>query len=369
MHQSDLRFPLPIGRIAEFIGGTVQGDPQIFIGGVGDPSDPKPEDIVFVWTKPQALLAYASAARAVVTSPQFVQPTKPTIIVPDPRLALAKFLDCLFRETIPSPTISPFAVISPDAQIGQQVCIGSYAVIGSQTVIGDRTIIYPLSYIGNRVTIGQDCRIYPFACLLDDVSLGNRVVIFSGAVVGRPGFGFVWDGQQHRRVPQVGKVVVEDDAEIGANSCVDRATLTKTRIGKGSKLDNLVQIGHNCQVGPMCLIAGQVGLAGSVTLGEGVVVGGQAGIADHITVGPKAQIAARSGLMSNVPEESRWAGFPARPHWEWLRIEASLTRLPELILLSRTLKEKVEQLEKRLAEAQAKKEGGRRGGKGHRRRS
>ncbi len=321
------------------------------------------------WRKQQARIAYSGAARAVMTTPSLAQKAKPTVLVDNPRLALVRLLEFLYPEPIPPPSVSATALVGEAVTLGAGVSIGDYAYVGRGSVIGDGTVIYPFVYVGNGVTVGSHCRIYPFVCLLDGVLVGDRVTIFPGAVIGRPGFGFVWDQDQLRRMPQVGRVVIESDVEIGSGTCIDRATIKETRIGKGTKIDNLVQVAHNCQIGRLCLIAGQVGMAGSVRVGERVQIGGQAGIADHVSVGDGTVLVARSGLMTDTPPASRWGGYPARLHGQWLRIEASLNRLPELLLVLRHLKEKVEALKQRIDQAEAGTEGGRKGGRGHRGRS
>jgi len=276
------------------------------------------------------------------------RPEKPHIVVAEPKLAMAMLLEALFPpESMPA-KISPTAIIGEGVKLGKGVFIGDYAIVGDNSVIGDGTVIYPHVCIGRRVQIGTDCRIYPQVTIYDGVVIGNRVVIHAGSVIGKDGFGFVWDGERHRRIPQVGTVVIEDDVEIGANVCIDRATIGETRIGKGTKIDNLVQIAHNCTLGAHCVLAGQVGLAGSVKVGNGVMMGGQVGIADHVQVGDGAALLAKTGLMDNAPPKTQWAGYPARTRIQWLRIEAALNELPDALKFLRQLERRLEELEKSL---------------------
>ncbi|MCX7642201.1 MAG: UDP-3-O-(3-hydroxymyristoyl)glucosamine N-acyltransferase [Armatimonadetes bacterium] len=346
MARTNFPSPLPLRLICEIVNGELVGDPETLISGLSEPQTAQPGDLVFVWSKTFAEQAFSSQATAVVTSREFARPEKPLVLVANPRLAMAVLLETLFPpETFP-PGISRTAIVGENVQLGAGVFIGDYAIVGDGTLIGDGTIIYPHAYIGKRVRIGSQCRIHPHVTIYDNVTIGDRVVIHAGAVIGKEGFGFVWDGERHRRVPQVGTVVIEDDVEIGANVCIDRATLGETRIGKGTKIDNLVQIAHNCVLGSHCVLAGQVGLSGSVRVGSGVVMGGQVGIADHVQIGDGAALLAKSGLMNDAPPKTQWAGYPARTRMQWLRIEAALNELPDALKLLRQISQRVEALER-----------------------
>lgn len=348
MPQISLPAPIPLKQIAELVNGEIIGDPETLVSGLSEPSAAQEGDLVFAWSKSYAEQAFKSQGTAVVTSREFSAPQKPHIIVAKPRLAMAVILEALFPpESMPS-RISPTAVIGEKVELGEGVFVGDYAVIGDYSSIGDGTVIYPHVYVGKRVQIGSQCRIHPHVTIYDGVIIGNRVTIHAGSVIGKDGFGFVWDGERHRRIPQVGTVVIEDDVEIGANVCIDRATFGETRIGKGTKIDNLVQIAHNCNLGAHCVLAGQVGLAGSVKVGNGVVIGGQAGIADHVQIGDEVALLAKSGLMNNAPPKTQWAGYPARTRIQWLRIEAALNQLPDALKFLRQLEQRVEKLEREL---------------------
>ncbi|MCX7966881.1 MAG: UDP-3-O-(3-hydroxymyristoyl)glucosamine N-acyltransferase [Armatimonadetes bacterium] len=347
MARVNLPSPIPLKLACEIVNGELIGDPETLIAGVSEPQTAQSGDLVFVWSKTFAEQAFTGQAAAVVTSREFSREEKPHIIVANPRLAMAVLLETIFPpETFPA-RISQTAIIGENVQLGEGVFVGDYAVIGDETVIGDGTIVYPHTCIGKRVRIGSRCRIYPHVVIYDDVMIGDRVIVHAGAVIGKEGFGFVWDGERHRRVPQVGTVVIEDDVEIGANVCIDRATLGETRIGKGTKIDNLVQIAHNCVLGAHCVLAGQVGLAGSVQVGNGVMMGGQVGIADHVQVGDGVALLAKTGLMNDAPPKTQWAGYPARTRMQWLRIEAVLNELPDVLKLLRQIAQRVEILEKK----------------------
>lgn len=347
MSKEALQLPAPLRMLAEVVGGEIIGDPEVLILSVGDLTTAKEGDLVFAWTKWNAKQAFASQAAAVVVPRELVRPEKPCLVVQNPRLAMVTLLECLFPPEPVTPFISPKAVIE-EVQLGEGVFVGDFVFIGKGSVIGDDTVILPHADIGRNVYIGRSCRIHPFVVLYDGVTLGDRVIVHAGSVIGKDGFGFVWDGEKHRRIPQIGKVVIEDDVEIGANVCIDRATLGETRIKKGTKIDNLVQIAHNCLLGEHCILAGQTGLAGSVTVGNLVMMGGQVGVSDHVHIGDGAILAGGVGLMDDAPPQSQWAGFPARPRMKWLRIEATLSEIPEAIRLLRKLVKRVEELERQV---------------------
>ncbi len=346
MARTNFPFPIPLKFVCETVNGELIGDPETLVVGISEPQSAQSGDLVFVWSKTFAEQAFTSQAAAVVTLKEFARPEKPHIIVPNPHLAMAVLLEKIFPPATFPARISQTAIIGKNVKLGKDVFVGDYAFIGDDAVIGDGTVIYPHAYIGNRVRIGSQCRIYPHVTIYDDVIIGDRVIVHAGAVIGKEGFGFVWDGERHHRVPQVGTVVIEDDVEIGANVCIDRATLGETRIGKGTKIDNLVQIAHNCILGAHCILAGQVGLAGSVQVGNGVMMGGQVGIADHVQIGDGVALLAKSGLMDNAPPKTQWAGYPARTRMQWLRIEAALNELPDALKLLRQIAQRVEALEK-----------------------
>ncbi len=348
MPRTNFPAPLLLKCIAEIVNGEIFGDPETVVTGLSEPSTAQQGDLVFAWSKSYAEQAFKGQASAVVTSRELSRPEKPHIVVAEPRLAMAVLLDALFPPEPMPAKISPTAIIGEGVKLGERVFVGDYAVISDQSVIGDGTVIYPHVYIGHCVQIGANCRIYPQVTIYDGVIIGNRVVIHAGSVIGKDGFGFVWDGERHRRIPQVGTVVIEDDVEIGANVCIDRATIGETRIGKGTKIDNLVQIAHNCTLGAHCVLAGQVGLAGSVKVGKGVMMGGQVGIADHVKVGDGVALLAKSGLIDNAPPKTQWAGYPARTRIQWLRIEAALNELPDALKFLRQLERRLEELEKSL---------------------
>jgi UDP-3-O-[3-hydroxymyristoyl] glucosamine N-acyltransferase len=267
------------------------------------------------------------------------------IVVDDADLATAKVLERL-APPVPRPEIGvdPTARIAATARLGSACRIGPNVVVGERVILGDRCVVHPGVYIGDDTTLGDDCVVYPNAVVRERISIGHRVIINAGAVIGTDGFGYRWDGTKHAKVPQIGTVVIEDDVEIGSCACIDRAKFAETRIGRGTKIDNLVQVGHNVRVGPHCIIVGQAGIAGSVTLGAGVVLGGQSAVRDHITMGDGAMLAACSGVMEDVPPKQIVSGLPAIPHRQSMREQAAFRRLPDLMVQVRKLQEQVDRL-------------------------
>ena len=267
------------------------------------------------------------------------------LVVDDAELATARVLERLAPPTPrPGVGIDSAARVAPSAMIGVDCRIGPGVFIGERVVLGDRCVLHPNVYIGDDTAVGSDCVLFPNVVIRERLSIGSRVIIHAGSVLGTDGFGYRWDGVRHAKVPQIGTVVIEDDVEIGSCVCVDRAKFAQTRVGRGTKIDNLVQIGHNVQVGPHCIIVGQAGLAGSVSLGAGVVLGGQSAVRDHIKLGDGAMLAACSGVMEDVAAKQVVSGLPALPHRQSLREQAALRRLPDLVVQMRKLQEQVDQL-------------------------
>jgi UDP-3-O-[3-hydroxymyristoyl] glucosamine N-acyltransferase len=270
--------------------------------------------------------------------------------VDDANFAVAKVLG-LFAPPVPRPPagIDPLARVASTAVLGSDVAVGPFSSIGNRSRLGRGCVIHANVFIGDDVTLGEDCELFPGVVVRERITLGSRVVIHAGSVLGTDGFGYRWDGKQHQKVPQIGTVIVEDDVEIGSCVCIDRAKFSATRIGRGTKIDNLVQIGHNAEVGPHCILVGQSGLAGSVRLGAGVVVGGQTAVRDHVRLGDGAMAAACSGVAEDVDPKVIVSGTPALPHRQTLREQAALRRLPDLVTQVRKLEEQIEALRKQLS--------------------
>jgi UDP-3-O-[3-hydroxymyristoyl] glucosamine N-acyltransferase len=279
----------------------------------------------------------------------------PAIVVDDAELAIAQVLD-LFAPPVPRPPAGtdPAARVAKSAVLAEGVAIGFNAYVGERTRIGRNSVLHAGVYVGDDVVIGDDCELFPHVVVRERITIGSRVILHAGAVLGTDGFGYRWDGTKHAKVPQIGTIIVGDDVEIGSCACVDRAKFSTTRIGRGTKIDNLVQIAHNCEIGEHCIIAGQTGLAGSATLGRGVVLGGQVAVRDHTTLGDGAMVAATSGIAEDVPPKSIFSGTPALPHRQSLREQGALRRLPELVVQVRKLEEEIEALKQILGAEKSK---------------
>ncbi len=278
------------------------------------------------------------------------RPDVPTLLVDDPDLALTRLIELLAPPVPqPDPGIHPTAAIDPTATIGEGPSIAAGVVIGRNTTIGRNARIHPNVVISDDVIIGDDVILYPNVVIRERIKIGSRVIINAGSVLGTDGFGYRWDGKQHAKIPQIGTVIIDDDVEIGSCTCIDRAKFNETRVGKGTKIDNLVQVGHNVRIGMHSVICGQAGIAGTVTIGNGVVLGGATAIRDHITVGDGAMAGGHAVIVEDVPPKQVVSGLPALPHRQALREQGALRRLPELLVQMRKLQEEVEKLKARLS--------------------
>jgi UDP-3-O-[3-hydroxymyristoyl] glucosamine N-acyltransferase len=238
--------------------------------------------------------------------------------------------------------------VAPTATRGPDTAVGFNCFVGQRVSLGARTVLHPGVYVGDDTTLGDDCEIFPNVTIRERCTIGHRVIVHANSAVGSDGFGYRWDGTKHAKIPQIGTVVIEDDVEIGSCVCIDRAKFGATRVGRGSKLDNLVQFAHNVVAGPHCLLTGQSGVAGSAKLGAGVVLGGQSAVRDHVTMGDGAMLAACSGVMEDVDPKQIVSGLPALPHRQTLREQAAIRHLPELRTEVRKLQDELEQLRKSL---------------------
>lgn len=334
-------------ELAGIVGGKVDGDEGIEINGVAGIREARAGDITFVANPRYESFLATTAASAVIASPSVSSP-KPVIRIDDPYFAYLKVLN-LFAEgaEVRYPGgIHETAVVDPGAEIAEGVSVGPFCQIGPGTRIGAGTTILCGSFIGQDVEIGEQCLIYPNVTVRERCVIGNRVILQPGAVIGSDGFGFAKNGSTHHKIPQIGRVVLEDDVEIGANACVDRATTGETRVRSGTKVDNLVQIAHNVVVGEDCVIAAQAGISGSTELGRGVVLAGQAGLVGHIRLGDGAVVGAQGGVTKSIPENTTVSGYPAREHSKARRLWAHTAQLPELFKRVRELEKEIENLRK-----------------------
>lgn len=329
-----------LAEIASLIGGEIVGDDSVQISSVNGIREAQEGDITFLSNPLYRPLLDTTKASAVITSKQISSAPKPIIRTDNPSLAFSKVIS-IFKPTEENPIskgVHKTAVVGKDVALGRDIAIGPYVVIEDGSSIGNATIIYPHVYIGSSSSIGENVRIYPNVTLREGSVLGNNVIIHSGTVIGSDGFGYVKVGESHQKIPQAGKVVIEDDVEIGSNVSIDRARFDETLIGKGTKIDNLVQIAHNVKIGPNSIIVSQAGISGSSSLGKNVILAGQVGIVGHVEIGDNSIIAAQAGVAKSVPANSVMLGSPARPISEQKRIFSCIRNLPELFKTIRELK-------------------------------
>lgn len=335
-----------LSEIAALVGGMVLGGADPEIAGVTNIEDAGPLDITFA-VPPHLDKAAASNAAAVIVPGDIAAYPKPAIRVENPRIAFTKVLELFTPPTVVPRGVHPSAVIGDGVRLGANVAVMAHAVIADNAQIGDNTVLYPHTYVGENAHIGGDCLLYPGVTVYARCSLGERAIIHSGTVIGSDGFGFVTIEGRHHKVPQAGNVVIEDDVEIGANVTIDRATTGSTVVKRGTKIDNLVHLAHNVVIGENCFLVAFTGIAGSTKVGNNVIFAGQSGAVGHITIGDNCIFAGKAGATGDVPSNSFYAGFPARPHKEWLRAEAALHRLPDLVKKVQALEKKLAALEKR----------------------
>ncbi len=342
-----------VGELAEVVKGRVYGDPQTVIRGIASIQEARSGDITYAESRRFLADARHSSASAILSpdSPADLPEegggvaTKVTIQVANPRLAFAQLLDLFAPEQYSPRGIHASAVIGSDFRAGANVSVGAHCVLGENVRLGENVTIYPLAYIGDDVEIGDNTIIEPNVTLLRGTVIGQDSTIHSGTVVGADGFGYLNVGGKHRKVPQIGHVVVGDEVEIGSNVTIDRARTGATRIGSGTKIDNLVHIGHNCQIGENCIIVAQVGLAGGVELGKGAILGGQTGVKEQVHIGAGAILGAQTGVMGDVPAGAFVSGYGAKPHKEVLRTAAAVNNLPNLMKKMREMERRLQQLE------------------------
>ena len=337
---------LTVGEIADLVGGMLRGDGSVEVRGLAPVDQPKDGQLAFLASRSYAKHVAACTAPAFLVSSEMesvLPATIPRVVVEDPYPAMRTLLHHFHPEEPWTPEIHPTAVIGRDVFLGTGVEVGPYAVIEDGARLEDGARIGAHVVVGRRSVVGPGSRLYPHVVLYPDTHLGRHVIVHSGARLGADGFGYTFVDGEHRKIPQVGRCVIEDDVEIGANTTVDRGSLGDTHIGRGTKLDNLVQIAHNVRVGARTLMAALVGIAGSTRIGEGVWLGGQVGVINNLDVGDGVRVTVRSGVTRDVPPGETISGMPGRPHREDLRRMASVGRVPKLI-------ERVEELERRIEE-------------------
>jgi len=339
---------LSVREAAELVGGRLEGPDGVRVTDLAPIAQARPDELAFLSRR--RYLSYASTCRAdalllseaLAEARELSEGPATRIVVEDPYRALVTLLERLHPPDPPPEGVHPTAVVERGAEWGEGVWIGPYAVVESEARIGDGCRIGPHTVVGRRSRIGARSVLHPHVVLYPNTVLGEEVVLHAGVKVGVDGFGYVVLGDEPRKVPQVGSCVIEDGVEIGANCAVDRGSIGRTVVGRGSKLDNLVHVGHNVEIGAHALLAAQVGLAGSTRIGEGIQCGGQSGIGEHLEIGEGVRLAARAGAVRDVEEGATVAGFPARDLRSFLRARARLRRLPEM-------EERIRELERSVA--------------------
>lgn len=329
-------------QLAELVGGQLTGNPRREIVAVA-PLDGADASCASFLANVKYVAQLETTQAGVVFVGRGVRRQGGDVIeVDDPYAAFVTALEHFHPTRRPSPGIHSSAVVAANAEIGQGVTIGANCVVESGARIGDRTVLEAQVFVGEGAIVGDDCHLHPNTTIRHHVELGHRVIVHAGTVIGADGFGFAFDSGHYRKIPQVGIVVIEDDVEIGANTTIDRATMGETRIGEGTKVDNLVQIAHNVRIGKHCVIVAQAGISGSTVFGNYCRVGGQAGFIGHIKIGDGAAFGAQSGVSQDVKAGDILSGSPARPHSLWKRIEVSLPRLPDLLRRVKRIEERLE---------------------------
>lgn len=338
-----------VDELARFLGCRYEGDGTRVITGVAALETAGVGDLVFLAAPKFRRFLESSRAAAAIVPPDEPFRGIPVILSENPQLAFVKAADLFFQPDRPEPGIHPTASVSPSARIGKDVAVGALSVIRADAEIGDGTVIFPLVSIYPRVRIGERCVIHSLVSIREDVRIGSRVILHNGAVVGSDGFGYVkLEDGSHKKIPQKGTVIIEDDVEIGANTAIDRAALGQTVIRRGVKIDNLVQVAHNVEVGENAILAGQVGIAGSSRIGKGVVLAGQVGVADHLSVGDNVIAVAQTGIARDVPAGSVVGGTPEMDVRDWRKASVLLPQLYDLVKEMKRLKARIEELEKSL---------------------
>lgn len=361
-----------LAEIAQRVGGALRdaagahpASSTSTVGGGPRPVDPTSQDAsAAILTGAADLLEAGPTEVAWVTSPKYAKRIGETraaaVLVPAdfelapvPSIACARIdravavLLAMFADDAPAPTagVHTSAIVDPAATLGTGVSVGPFVQIEAEARIGDGTVLHAGVFIGRRTTLGRDCVVWPNVVIRDCCRIGDRVVLHPNVVIGADGFGYYLDQGRHCKVPHIGGVILEDDVEIGACACVDRAKFGFTRIGKGTKIDNLCQIGHNVRIGEHCVLAGQTGIAGSVRIGDGCVLGGRAGVVDNVSLGPGSRVSVASIVYGDVAPGTTVSGYPANEHQRYLREQALVRRLPEIATELRELRARVRQLE------------------------
>jgi UDP-3-O-[3-hydroxymyristoyl] glucosamine N-acyltransferase len=333
--------PFTAAEIANHLQGKVVGDSNTSLKSFAPAEHAKVGDLTFAENEGFFAKAEQSAASAIIVSGEFKSARKTLIQVSDARIAFAKALGLFFPEPRPPAGVHPTAVVSPTANVDPTAHVGPHCVVGERAHIGAQCVLHGGNHLGADCRLGDDVILFPNVTLYARTEVGNRVRIHASSVIGADGYGYVLDKGAHRKVPQIGNVIIGDDVEIGANTTIDRGALGPTVVGRGTKIDNLVMIAHNVEIGEHCLIVGQVGIAGSTKLGNYVVLAGQVGLAGHLKIGNQVTVAAQAGVMHNIPDGGKWLGAPAQPDKEMKRQFIALKQLPDWLRRIAALEKKL----------------------------
>ena len=336
--------PYTAAQIADQLRGEVFGDASIQITGFAQANHARAGDLTFAENETHFAAAEHGAASAILVSEPFTSAKKVLIRVKNARVAVARLLPLFFPPDQEPAGIHPTAVIDPTATIDPTAHIGAHCVVKAGVKIGARSVLMGGNHLGKGTHLGDDVCLFPNVIIYARTQIGSRVAIHAGTVIGSDGYGYVLDEGRHRKMLQVGNVIIHDDVEIGANAAIDRGALGSTVIGQGTKIDNLVHIAHNVVIGRHCLVMGQVGFAGSTTLGDYVVIASQSGIAGHLKLGHQSMVGAKSGVMRDIPDKGVVLGYPAFPDKEAKRQIIAVSQLPDLIKRMRALEKQVEAL-------------------------
>lgn len=342
-----------LNDLAEILGGEVLGDGNIPIRGVAGIREAGPGDLTFLaHERYETYLEQTKGSAVLIERPRPGLPLS-QLVHPNPYLAYLKAL-AIYRPAAPRPTpgIHPSATVAQDAHVGHEVTLGPGVVIESGAHVGDRSVLIANVYIGRETRIGNDVVLHPGVVVHEECRVGDRTTIHSGTVIGADGFGYVRDGRTYHKVPQVGNVEIGEDVEIGSNVCVDRAVTGTTVVGTGTKIDNLVQVGHNVRIGENAIIIAQVGISGSTEVGDGVTLAGQAGIGGHLKIGENAIIGAQSGVTKSVPPNTQVSGYPAQPHSLARRIQVLTHRLPQMVKMLKQMDQRLHAIEAEFTETE-----------------
>jgi UDP-3-O-[3-hydroxymyristoyl] glucosamine N-acyltransferase len=336
-------------ELAEWVDGTVVGDGEIEISGVAAIEEAQAGEITFIANPKYLPKLSETQASAIIVSKEVIQADRPLLCVANPYLAFAKILILFSHKPYQPKGIDSNTWISPTAKLGRDLTLYPFVYIGDGCSVGDRVTLYPGVYVGENSTIGEDSILYSNVSIYSETSIGKRVILHSGVVVGSDGFGYVKEGKKNVKIPQVGRVEIEDDVEIGANTTIDRATFGKTIIQRGVKIDNLVQVAHNVVIGEDSILCAQVGISGSTKIGSNVTLAGQVGVVDHTEIGDNVMVGAQAGVTHRLPPNQGYVGSPALPHREFLRANAVFSKLPEMRKTLIEIEKRIKKIEEALS--------------------